>query len=58
LPVEVRGDGDAKEFKVLWTLSTVLGGEPELQDRGWGESLAKGPKIISLVFEKFIFRSH
>jgi len=26
-----------------WTLSTVLGGQPELQDRGWGESLAKGP---------------
>ena len=37
-----------------WTLSTVLGGEPQLHDRGWGESLAKGPKIISLVFEKFI----
>ena len=29
----------------FWTLSTVLGEQPELQDRGRGESLAKVPKI-------------
>jgi len=37
------------------TLSTVTGLLAEESERCWGENFSRGPRIISLVFMKFIF---